>query len=476
MSSGSMDYASEDSPLLRASERPREQESAQAFPAWVLGLREPERRWLLFLNDALWTLGAPLGVAAAWGVPIAQGIGLSCAWFVAAIACFYASELYSLGPTEERALLKGMGFGAVLTLFLAWQAALPLNVLVSLGLAAGLATGGLLLSRRFLTWVFASAAASRRMLLLCEEAEALEVVDEIRRYPQCGLLALGLVAEQEAAPTLDALSVLGAPHQLPTLVERLRSDGILAGAGALKGSEWRGQLAPHEETIDLPSLFERLSRRIPVRYLDERYFIERFTWMRGLGYRTSKRCLDLCFSLIGCALALPLFPFIAAAIYLGDRGPLIYSQERTGLNGRPFKVYKFRTMRIDAEKDGAVWARTNDDRVTAVGRFLRRSRLDELPQLWNILLGEMSLVGPRPERPEFVAELARAIPHYQCRHLVLPGLTGWAQVRFPYGASVQDSEEKLNYDLYYLKHRSCWFDLLILLRTVGVVLNKTGAR
>ncbi|HEY9898048.1 MAG TPA: sugar transferase [Pantanalinema sp.] len=476
MSSGSMDYAPEDSKLLFSPALAPDRALGSALHAWLLALREADRRLILFLNDGAWTTAAALGMLACSALPLAQGGGLLLAWLVVSMGCFYSSDLYSLGSRGARPLLRGMALGALAAALVAWRLGAPAELFFALVAAACLGGGALLISRSLLTDLFASAASSRRMLLLCEEAEALEVVDEIRRHPQCGLLALGLVTDAAAAPSLDTLSVLGAPSHLPALVAHLHSDSILAGSGALRGAEWRSQLAPQEETIDLPSLFERLSRRIPVRYLDERYFIERFTWTRGFGYRIAKRLMDLAFTLVGLVLALPLFPFVAAAIYLVDRGPLFYSQERVGLNGRRFKVYKLRTMRVDAEKGGAVWAKADDDRVTPVGRFLRRSRLDEVPQLWNILLGEMSLVGPRPERPEFVAELERAIPHYQCRHLVLPGLTGWAQVRFPYGASVQDSEEKLNYDLYYLKHRSWWFDLLILLRTVGVVLNKTGAR
>ena len=160
-----------------------------------------------------------------------------------------------------------------------------------------------------------------------------------------------------------------------------------------------------------------------------------------------------------------------------SRGPILYRQQRVGLHGRVFQAYKFRSMLEDAEKDtGAVWASRNDQRVTAVGRLIRQTRIDELPQLWNILCGHMSLVGPRPERPEFVAELTRQIPFYGQRHSIRPGLTGWAQVRYTYGASVEDALEKLQYDLFYIKNMSLAFDLFIIVNTIKTVLMRKGAQ
>jgi exopolysaccharide biosynthesis polyprenyl glycosylphosphotransferase len=176
-------------------------------------------------------------------------------------------------------------------------------------------------------------------------------------------------------------------------------------------------------------------------------------------------------------LALPIMVAVAIAIKITSRGPVLYRQQRVGQHGRVFTVHKFRSMRQDAEKDtGAVWARLNDDRVTPVGRLIRRSRLDELPQLWNVLRGDMSLVGPRPERPEFVRSLTEQIPFYGQRHTVRPGLTGWAQVCYTYGASVEDAMEKLQYDLFYIKNRSVAFDVFIAAKTVKTVLMQRGAQ
>ncbi len=184
-----------------------------------------------------------------------------------------------------------------------------------------------------------------------------------------------------------------------------------------------------------------------------------------------KRLTDLMTAGAGLCLFAPLWPIIALAIKLCDGGPVLYSQDRVGQNGRPFKLYKFRTMRPDAEQGKSVWCSPNDPRVTRVGRLLRRARLDELPQLYNVLIGQMSIVGPRPERPDFVEELCQKLPYYAERHLVKPGITGWAQIGFRYGSSVEDAKQKLQFDLYYLKHMSFELDMIILFRTLGTFLR-----
>lgn len=191
---------------------------------------------------------------------------------------------------------------------------------------------------------------------------------------------------------------------------------------------------------------------------------------------TEKRILDVVVSAGMILFALPIMAVTALAILLESGGPVLYRQERVGHRGRTFTLLKFRSMRQDAEANGAVWARQNDNRVTRVGAFIRKTRIDELPQLINVLRGDMSFVGPRPERPQFVAELAKAIPYYDLRHHVKPGITGWAQILYPYGASINDAREKLQYDLYYLKNYSIFLDLNIVLQTIQVILWGKGAR
>jgi len=181
--------------------------------------------------------------------------------------------------------------------------------------------------------------------------------------------------------------------------------------------------------------------------------------------------------LAGLVLSAPIALVTAILIKLDSRGPIFYKQERVGKNGRVFDLLKFRSMKVGAEKDGApVWAMTNDDRVTRVGRVIRKLRIDEIPQFWNIIVGEMNFVGPRPERPHFVGQLANEIAYYEHRHLVAPGLTGWAQIKYPYGASVEDAIQKLQYDLYYIKNQSLTLDLMIVFETVKTVLFSRGGR
>jgi exopolysaccharide biosynthesis polyprenyl glycosylphosphotransferase len=189
-----------------------------------------------------------------------------------------------------------------------------------------------------------------------------------------------------------------------------------------------------------------------------------------------KRLMDISFSFILLVLSFPVLILTALLIKLESPGPVFYFQERVGERNKPFQMIKFRSMKQDAEKDGAVWAKQNDDRVTRVGEVIRTLRIDELPQLWNVLKGEMSLVGPRPERQVFVDELAKKIPYYSIRHEVKPGVTGWAQVCYPYGASELDALKKLEYDLYYMKNLSIAFDLMVIFKTVKTVLFKKGSR
>jgi exopolysaccharide biosynthesis polyprenyl glycosylphosphotransferase len=220
--------------------------------------------------------------------------------------------------------------------------------------------------------------------------------------------------------------------------------------------------------------FEELLRQVPVEAMDHRAMLGSGLNNNRYGTHLAKRLLDVWLATIGIIVTAPIMLLVAAALRVCGPGPIIYKQTRVGRYGRLFSIYKFRTMRVDAEMNGAVWAKDHDARVTRLGRFLRGSRLDELPQLWNILRADMSFVGPRPERPEFVSELRKQIPHYDLRHLVPPGLTGWAQVRYRYGASVQDAQRKLAFDLYYVRRYSPGFDLAICMRT-AVAMAK-GAR
>lgn len=227
---------------------------------------------------------------------------------------------------------------------------------------------------------------------------------------------------------------------------------------------------------NLPDFYEQFWYKIPPFFLQDDWFA--FTAGFGLLHNRislkMKRLIDMVAAGLLLVAMSPLMLLVAIAIVLDSRGSVFYTQVRTGVNGSPFRVYKFRSMVRDAEKKGVQWASTSDSRITRVGRWLRMLRIDELPQLWNVLKGEMSLIGPRPERPEFDVQLGEAIPYYDVRYLVKPGITGWAQVMYPYGASVEDAYQKLAYDLYYIKNYSLFLDVAIALRTVRVVLFGKG--
>ena len=281
--------------------------------------------------------------------------------------------------------------------------------------------------------------------------------------------------------TLEGIPVLGNHSKLVAWAEEKGiSEIVLAITRDLSGDMFQAVMDCNERGIQItpmPILFEQMTGRVAVEHVGNNWFI--VLPIDGVStyslFMLLKRIADILISVLGLAFLLALLPFVALAIYLESPGPIFYSQDRVGRAGQTFQLIKLRSMAPDAEQDGQPrWAQENDKRATRVGRFLRRTRLDELPQCLNVLRGEMSLIGPRPERPEFVAELQKRIPFYRSRLAVRPGLTGWAQVNYHYGSSVEDALAKLQYDLYYIKHQSLYLDLLILLKTIGVVLSFQG--
>lgn len=236
-----------------------------------------------------------------------------------------------------------------------------------------------------------------------------------------------------------------------------------------------GLLGSGVEVMDLAKFAEQVSGKIPIRSIDESWFIEYCGHQDSKSYDVIKNLIDRTFALLLMVLLIPVAIIILPILFIFHGTPIFFTQTRTGLNNKPFTLYKLRTMVTDAEKSGAQWARPGDSRITPLGKILRKTRLDELPQLINIIKGEMSLVGPRPERPEIIEkQLAPNIPYYHLRHLVKPGVTGWAQVTFRYGFSTEDSKEKLQYDLFYVKNKSVWLDLLVVLKTIKTVLTGAG--
>ena len=238
-------------------------------------------------------------------------------------------------------------------------------------------------------------------------------------------------------------------------------------------------LSKNITAIGLERFYERVLYKVSPEILTDTWFIQNLENINLEIYRTIKRLADIFIATVGLLICALVYPFIALAIRLDSRGPILFKQKRVGVNDRLFSIYKFRTMRAlmpggSAETSGAQWAMPNDSRITRIGKFLRKTRMDELPQLWNVLIGEMSFVGPRPERPEFMKELTKRIPYYGMRHLIRPGITGWAQINYEYGDSVEDARIKLQYDIYYVRRRSIILDIAIILKTVKILITRQG--
>ena len=291
---------------------------------------------------------------------------------------------------------------------------------------------------------------------------------------------LGYVGERDQGP--DAGPCLGAPFMALDIAKEKQATMILLLPDApidddiahdLLEAKLRGSMV-----VDIRSFYEHVVQRLPLSQMTDEWLLqtEGFSLNTRGSLRRLKRALDVLISLLLLIPAAPIMLITAIVVRLESPGPVIYTQDRVGLFEKEFTVYKFRSMRADAEKNGAVWASAQDARVTRFGKFIRKVRIDELPQIWNILKGDMSFIGPRPERMAFVTKLKETIPYYSLRHTVKPGLTGWAQVCYPYGASEEDARRKLEYDLYYIKNMSILLDINIVFKTVGVVLFPKGAR
>jgi sugar transferase (PEP-CTERM system associated) len=402
--------------------------------------------------------------------------------------CLYYNDFYDLTivrTPRELIVRLFQAVGAASILLAAVYLVLP-GLMIGNGIFVSALTVllvAILAWRLLFNHVTALRGLDERVLIVGSGESARTAAREILRQRDFGYRVVGFIDDDPSriGERIVNPGIIGTPSDIMTLVARERIDRIVVGL-----SDRRGKL-PVDELLraklagvrveDVTTIYERLTGKILVEDVRPSWLIF------GDGFRVSgwtralKRTVDLVMAFIMVVVGLPFMALTALAILLDDGAPVIYSQERVGEHGCTFRVYKFRSMRKDAESGGRpVWAAAGDDRVTRIGRFIRTTRLDELPQLWNVLRGDMSFVGPRPERPFFVEQLAREIPFYQQRHAVKPGLTGWAQVKYRYGASLEDAMEKLRYDLYYIKHLSPAFDLTIIFDTVKVILFRKGAQ
>lgn len=323
-----------------------------------------------------------------------------------------------------------------------------------------------------------------KILVVGTGQTALDTAEAVWERRDAGYRIVGFVSENGAKPRtkLGKSEIIGRAIDLEGIIRNEKIDRVVIAVHERRGAFptealLKMSLAGDVSIEECTSFFERITGKVHVDMLRPSWLIfagrRRGSPIRVIIRETVHRLL----ALIGFVFSLPIALVTAIAIKLESSGPVFYKQERVGKNGQTFKLYKFRSMKTDAEADGTpIWAATNDERTTRVGRIIRKTRIDEIPQFWNILKGEMNFVGPRPERPHFVKQLAIEIPFYEHRHLVAPGLTGWAQIKYPYGASVSDAIQKLQYDLYYIKNQSLALDMMIVVETVKTILFGRGGR
>lgn len=330
------------------------------------------------------------------------------------------------------------------------------------------------------TRIIDSLSLSKSVAIIGSDKYALELAASIEKQKRQGFRVVAIVAENDdALPgwlTNAGITVFHDIIGLKDCVRDLRIDTIIVSDNWYSSiySQLYELLPLRVQFYQLTSFWERFLESIPIYSTKESWFLENFNRGGNKGYNLIKRSVDILVILLFLPLILLLALLTALLVKFSSPGPVLFSQVRVGRNDQHYTIYKFRSMYIDAEKHGAQWATERDPRITPVGRFLRATRLDEIPQLWNVFAGDMSLIGPRPERPEFVTRLAEEIPHYHLRHLAKPGLTGWAQVRYRYGASTEDAAVKLTYDLYYVKNVSFVLDVKIALKTIFIVFGGQG--
>lgn len=432
--------------------------------------------WVRFGNlaDTSWYLSRPYA-AVQIGVPV-----LICG------VCLYYNDLYDLQIVARRAelvvhLMQALGMTALILACLYYS-------LPDLALDRGVsALAAVLIFLSLLIWRLAVDAGDfmrpvHRVLIAGTGAGGIRLVRGILAHPELNLKVVGFLDEtgERIGESLVNPGIVGGVADVEKFVRSENVDWVVLALGERRG------VMPTKELLRLKlsgvkveeahSVYEKLMGSVMLERLSPSWLFLSEGFRKDFLVTFAKRIVDVVISLVALILVLPLLPLIALAICVESRGSILFRQHRVGFHGRIFAILKFRSMRKDAEQAGARWAIKGDARITRVGSFLRRYRMDELPQLINVLRGDMSLVGPRPERPEFVEMLGDQIPYYNERHTIRPGLTGWAQIKYPYGSSVDDAKAKLEYDLFYIKHLSLFLDLMIVLRTIQVVILARGSR
>lgn len=337
--------------------------------------------------------------------------------------------------------------------------------------------------RVFINWVLGHPSLAERVVILGTEQTAIEIAREVLERHEFDYKVLGFVGDDlnPVGQSLINPQVIGHTSDLEELVQLHKVDRIIVAINDKRRNMplnllLRIRLRDDVVVEESASFYERLTGKISLEMLRPSWLIfpGSLWWLRL--YKHWRRMLDIVLSLAGFVLSLPMMALTAIAIKLYSPGPIFYAQERVGMHNRKFNLIRFRSMRVDAEQDGPTWSAERDPRITRIGRIIRKLCIDELPQFINVIRGDMTFIGPRPERPAFVEPLEREIPYYSQRHLVKPGLTGWAQIRYPYGAPIEDAIEKLQYDLYYIKNQSLVLDTIVMFETIRIVLFGRGVR
>jgi sugar transferase (PEP-CTERM system associated) len=396
--------------------------------------------------------------------------------YVIWLVVFYINGLYSITITRNdfkfftslgQAMLANASLGAIFFYLTPFVGISPkTNFIISLVLGFAMVA----LWRQLVNIFIGAKGRRMKTLLIGESSQLDELTKFLNSHPQLGY---------KVAKTISPTEVLNSPDfDLKKLIEQHQIKVVAAENIALRSQTMVDQLfkiIPLKlKVLDLANFAEEVSGKIPISSIGQVWFLENLNLASQNTYELAKRAFDVFVSVFLLIVLSWLIPLIVLAILISMGRPVVFKQKRTGQLGNSFQAMKFRSMVQDAEKSGPQWAQKDDPRVTGLGKFLRKTRLDEIPQLFNVIWGEMSFVGPRPERPVFVETLREKIQFYNERHLVKPGLTGWAQINFPYGASEADALEKLQYDLYYVKNRSLVFDLSIILKTIKTILSASG--
>lgn len=402
------------------------------------------------------------------------------------LTSFYLFDLYDFFVMRDRRelvlrLLQALGLAWVALAIMFY--ALP-QVMIGRGvtlISLPLALSLMVTWRLSIHWILGHPELGERILIVGSGRFAVEIAKETLQRKDAGYRVVGFVDNDPAlvGKSLINPKVIGLTSELASLVKSENIDRLVVAIGDGRGQFPTQQLLKLSLSGDVTieesaAFYERLTGRVLLDMIRPSWLIFSSRGRRARFNEITRTVMHRAISLIGAMLSMPIAIVTAILIKLESRGPVLYKQERVGKNGRVFKVMKFRSMRVDAEKDGPVWAKTDDVRTTRVGRVIRKIRVDEIPQFWNILRGDMNFVGPRPERPHFVSQLAEEIPYYEQRHLIAPGLTGWAQINYPYGASIEDAKQKLQYDLYYLKNQSLALDATIMFETIKTILFRKG--